>query len=87
LSPEQKNTEQKDIKDLSFEEALSELEIIVRGLEMGETNLDRSIASYERGVALKQYCESKLKEAQGKIEKITVSPSGETATEAFDLKE
>jgi exodeoxyribonuclease VII small subunit len=62
---------------LSFEEALAELENIVRSLETGQINLSDSIAAYERGVALKQYCESKLKDAQLKIEQITLDPSGD----------
>ena len=75
----------KKIENLSFEEALAELEKIVRGLETGESDLKSSIDSYERGVALKKICESKLKEAQTKIEKITISPDGKVATEEFEL--
>ena len=52
-----------DIKKLSFEEALSELEGIVERLERGDIDLEDSISIYERGVALKAHCESKLSNA------------------------
>jgi exodeoxyribonuclease VII small subunit len=64
-----------DIKALSFEDALNELEKIVRQIEDGRGKLDEAISAYERGVALKRHCESKLKEAQVKIEQITIGES------------
>ena len=73
-----------DIKKMSFEEALKELEEIVRGLESGSGQLDAAIDSYERGAALKKHCEAKLREAQAKIEKITGS-DGEISSEPADL--
>ncbi len=77
-------TEQKPIDKLSFEEALRELEIIVRSLETGEAALENSISAYERGVALKTHCENKLREAQAKIEKISVSADGSISTQPLD---
>ena len=79
-------TKAAEIEKLSFEEALSELEKIVRGLEGGASDLKTSIDSYERGMALKSYCDARLKEAQGRIEKITVL-DGKASTEAFKLSE
>lgn len=76
----------KDVEKLSFEEAMQELEQIVRGLENGQSDLDKSIQSYERGMALKQYCENKLKEAQAKIEKITMTPEGDVQKETFQAE-
>lgn len=76
-----------DLEKLSFEEALSELEKIVRQLETGASDLNSSIGSYERGMALKKYCDAKLKEAQGRIEKITVSADGKVTTEPVNLSE
>lgn len=76
----------KDIEKLSFEDALAELEKIVRQLETGTADLKTSIDSYERGMALKSFCESKLKEAQTRIEKITLAADGTATTEAFALK-
>ena len=71
------------LESLSFEEALSELEKIVRSLESGAGDLKGSIDAYERGAALKKLCEAKLKDAQMKIEKISISPDGKTKTGAF----
>jgi exodeoxyribonuclease VII small subunit len=70
--------------DTSFEDALAELEKIVGTLESGKAPLEDSITSYERGMALKQYCEKKLNAAQEKIEKITIHPDGSATTEPFD---
>lgn len=77
--------EQLKIESMSFEQALAELEKIARDLETGNTSLEQSINAYERGVMLKKHCETKLKEAKTKIEKITVdTTSGTISTEQFD---
>ncbi len=70
---------QQDIAKMTFEQAMAELEQIVAQLERGQADLDASIAAYERGVALKKFCEARLKEAQGRIEKITVLADGTVA--------
>ena len=72
------------IDAMNFEQALSALETIVRGLESGDTTLENSITAYERGMALKKHCEDKLRDAQAKIEKITVSPNGTLSSEPLD---
>ena len=64
---------QDEIKNLNFEEALQQLENIVRELEAGRIKLDDAVAAYEKATALKQLCENKLKAAQLKIEKIEVN--------------
>lgn len=74
------------ISSLSFEAALSELEGIVRDLETGKAALADSIAAYERGIALKKHCESRLREAQEKIEKITLGPDGTPTAVPFDAE-
>jgi exodeoxyribonuclease VII small subunit len=61
----------KSIESITFEEALTELKEIVRKIDTGEESLDSSIASFERGILLKGYCEKKLQNARLKIEKIT----------------
>jgi exodeoxyribonuclease VII small subunit len=71
------------IKNLSFEDALQELETIVRRLEEGQVPLEEAIQSYERGAALRHHCEIKLKEAKLRIEKISLSPTGEEVVEPF----
>ena len=69
-----------EIKKLSFEDALEQLEKIVDGLETGEGALDDAIQSYERGALLKRHCEAKLKEAQAKIDKIVEAADGSLNT-------
>ncbi|MGE3064081.1 MAG: exodeoxyribonuclease VII small subunit [Hyphomicrobiaceae bacterium] len=73
-----------DINELSFEAALKELEGIVGRLERGDVELEESIAIYERGEALKNRCDSLLKQAEAKVEKLTLGPGGEpTGAEPF----
>lgn len=75
-----------DIATMSFEQALGELEEIVRRLESGESELDQAIGAYERGAQLKRHCEKKLSEARAKVEKITHGPEGATGTEPADIE-
>jgi exodeoxyribonuclease VII small subunit len=65
-----------DIKAMSFEQALEELEKIVDHLERGDVPLDQSIRIYERGEALKAHCDMLLKSAEDKVEKIRLSRDG-----------
>ncbi|MEQ8781409.1 MAG: exodeoxyribonuclease VII small subunit [Roseibium album] len=66
-----------DISKLSFEDALKQLETIVRELEQGNVALERSIEMYERGDALRKHCDTLLKSAEAKVEKIQLSQNGE----------
>jgi exodeoxyribonuclease VII small subunit len=75
------NATSPDIAKLSFEDALKELEDIVKTLESGKGKLDEAIRSYERGAALKKHCERKLAEAQSRIEKIALGADGTVRTE------
>jgi exodeoxyribonuclease VII small subunit len=71
-----------EIEKLSFEEAMRELEATVGKLETGEATLEESIALYERGAALRQHCEKRLREAEDRVEKITLAANGQpTGTE------
>ncbi|MDO9710102.1 exodeoxyribonuclease VII small subunit [Paracraurococcus lichenis] len=63
---------------MSFEDALQELEEIVRSLEGGKGSLAQAIADYERGAALRQHCERKLAEAEAKVQAIVEGPGGPT---------
>ena len=74
-----------DIAALGFEEALTELEGIVRRLESGSGKLDEAIAAYERGALLKLHCEAKLREAQARVDKIVVGADGQVKTEPLAL--
>jgi exodeoxyribonuclease VII small subunit len=60
----------KNIDELSFEEAMGELEAIVRELEGGNSALEKSIERYERGTKLKEHCLGKLSDAKLRIDKI-----------------
>jgi exodeoxyribonuclease VII small subunit len=70
-----------EISSMSFEDALAELEQIVRRLEAGQVKLDEAILSYERGALLKQHCERKLNEAQQRVERIVIGADGAISTE------
>lgn len=74
-----------DIASMSFEEAMAELEQIVRKLESGDGKLDEAVTAYERGAALRKHCEIRLREAQIRIEKITLADGQPTGTTALDV--
>ncbi len=78
----QKNKD--DIAVMSFEQALKELETIVRKLESGQGELEASIADFERGTALKEHCQKKLTDARMKVEKIMLAADGTVSTQPFD---
>ncbi len=85
MAEKQDEPANEDVKAMSFEQALDELEKIVQKLESGEAPLQESITIYERGEALKAHCEKLLKTAEARIEKITLSREGEaTGTEPLD---
>ena len=75
-----------DVTRLSFEKALPELESIVQKLERGDVALEESVAFYERGEALKRRCEDLLRQAEARVDKITLDASGKpTGTEPLDV--
>ena len=74
-----------DIAAMSFEEALAELEQIVRRLEGGQVKLDEAILSYERGALLKRHCERKLNEAQQRVDRIVIGADGAVTAEPAKL--
>ena len=65
-----------DIKDMTFERALKELESIVSRLERGDVELEESISIYERGEVLRDHCDRLLKQAEAKVEKLTFAADG-----------
>jgi len=75
------------VATLSFEEALAELEGIVKQLEAGQGRLEDAIAAYERGAALRKHCEDKLAEAEAKVEAIVARGGAAAGTAPFDAKE
>ena len=74
-----------DVAAMSFEDALAELEQIVRRLEGGQVKLDEAIVAYERGAQLKRHCENKLNEAQQRVDRIVVGPDGVITAEPARL--
>lgn len=64
------------VAEMSFEEAMAELENVVGQLERGDVPLEDSIKLYERGAELKKRCEVKLNEAQEKVAQITTDADG-----------
>ncbi|MCC5972586.1 MAG: exodeoxyribonuclease VII small subunit [Rubellimicrobium sp.] len=75
----------KPVEEMTFEEALRELESVVGRLERGDVALEESITLYERGAALKARCERKLAEAEEKVARITLNAEGQpTGTQPLD---
>jgi exodeoxyribonuclease VII small subunit len=76
-----------DINSLTFERAIEELESIVKRLEEGKVPLEESVAIYERGEALKRRCDELLRQAEARVEKITLDAAGKpNGTESLDVK-
>ncbi len=71
------------VEKLSFEEALSELESLVRHLEEGKCPLDEAIKTFERGISLKNHCDNQLKNARLKVEQILENSDGAISTKPF----
>lgn len=76
-----------DVNKMAFEQAIEELETIIKRLEEGKVPLEESVKIYERGEALKRRCEELLKAAEARVEKITTDASGKPkGTEPLDVK-
>lgn len=72
------------IGDLSFEQALTQLETIVRELEQGNVDLGSAVGAYERGVALRRHCEARLNEARMTVERISQTPGSPVSLHPFE---
>jgi len=77
--------EPEDVARMSFEQALAELETIVQELERGQLDLEAAIQAYERGTRLKEHCSRKLKEAQLRVERISLGEDGVARAGPMDL--
>ena len=73
-----------DVTGLSFEDALAELERIVRGLEGGQQKLEEAITAYERGALLRRHCEAKLAHAEARVQAIVERADGSVAVKAME---
>jgi len=78
------DTAQTEVARMSFEDALAELELIVRGLEGGQQKLEDAITCYERGAALRKHCEAKLAEAEARVAAIVRLADGSLATRPME---
>ncbi len=76
-----------DVRKLSFERAIEELETIVKRLEDGKVPLEELVTIYERGEALKRRCEELLRQAEARVDKITTDANGQvTGAEPLDVQ-
>jgi exodeoxyribonuclease VII small subunit len=75
----------REIDTLTYEEALKELETLIRKLETGSIDLADSIASYERGVALANHCSKLLEGTEAKVQRLVLGPKGEPQEQPFEL--
>ena len=73
-----------DIKELTIEQPLSQLEEIEQKIEKRDIDLEDSIDMYERGTLLKAHCEEKLKSAKLKVDKIIAQPDGDFTSEPYE---
>ena len=81
------DTTHSDVQRLPFERAIEELESIVKRLEEGKVQLEESVAIYERGEVLKRRCEDLLRQAEARVDKITLDASGKpTGSEPLDVE-
>lgn len=76
-----------EIESMNFEDALKELETIVRRLEEGKTSLDDAMNAYERGAALRAHCEKKLKDARLRVEQIVVGADGAITSQKSEISD
>jgi exodeoxyribonuclease VII small subunit len=74
----------REVTALSYEEALGELEGLIRKLETGSIDLADSISSYERGVALANHCSTLLEQTETKVQRLVLGPQGQPREEPFD---
>jgi exodeoxyribonuclease VII small subunit len=87
MAQQNNNPSEIDVGELSFERAIDELESIVRRLEDGKVPLEESVAIYERGEALKRRCEDLLRQAEARVQKITLDASGNpSGAEPLDVE-
>jgi len=78
------NQMEDDVGSLSFEDALAELDQIVRGLEGGALKLDVAVQAFERGVKLRRHCEGKLAEVEARVEALVQRADGSLTTRPFE---
>ena len=78
-------TKKNNLENMTFEEALEELELIVNKLEAGEVTLEAAVEAYERGSKLKDQCQKRLNEAKMKVEKIKEGDKENLDAEKYEI--
>ena len=78
-------TKKNNLENMTFEEALEELELIVNKLEAGEVTLEDAVEAYERGSKLKDQCQKRLNEAKMKVEKIKEGDKENLDAEKYEI--
>lgn len=78
------DADNRDIPKMAFEDAMAELEQLVRGLESGQQKLEDAIKAYERGALLRKHCEAKLAEAEARVAAIVTDAEGGVSTRPLD---
>jgi exodeoxyribonuclease VII small subunit len=81
-----RNDSTNDVSQMCFEDALAELESIVRRLEEGAGKLEEAILAYERGIALQRHCDAKLQEAQSRVDRIVLGRNGAVTSEPISFE-
>ncbi len=81
-----RNDDINDVSQMCFEDALAELESIVRRLEEGAGKLEEAILAYERGIALQRHCDAKLQEAQSRVDRIVLGRNGAVTSEPISFE-
>jgi exodeoxyribonuclease VII small subunit len=84
--PMSRNDDINDVSQMCFEDALAELESIVRRLEEGAGKLEEAILAYERGIALQRHCDAKLQEAQSRVDRIVLGRNGAVTSEPISFE-
>ena len=86
--PAKKKPETKQEGDdaLKFEEAMDQLEDVVRKLETGDVALEESLAAFEKGIGLVRVLQQRLDAVQAKIEELTRGDRGEVETKPLDVE-
>lgn len=80
-------TDDDDVKGLSYEDALAQLDVLVQKLEGGSIALDDAIAAYERGTRLARHCAELLDRTERRVNALVVSGDGRMTERPLDLAE
>lgn len=86
-APKTSKSKQSKLDELSFEEALKQLETIVDAMEKESLPLEKLLECHEEGIRLQQVCQNKLKKAEERIQLLESKSEGEFALKPLTLEE